>query len=201
MKTLVVALLLAAGNLSAIAGSLYKVESTPFATFIARHPGDILTMIVDEWSDTTDSGSRDHERKSEAEVNLTKFFIPKFNIDDGFVHTAGGGDDPGIAFDSDSKTSASADNKSAHKFETKLEVRLVEEVRPGQFVIRGHRIVNINGKDKKIFVSGIIRQRDITPFNTIRSHQVADAQVQIVGEVGGKDVAEGFLNKVFNFIF
>ena len=143
-KLLLTALLmLSAPNVEAIAGSLYEVESPPFATFIARHPGDLLTVIVDEWSDTEDSGSRDHQRKTEAHFNLTKFFLPGFSPHNGFEATEKEGDNPGVSWDTESKFNSSANNKSGHTFETKLEVRLVEEVSPGQFIIRGLSLIHI----------------------------------------------------------
>ena len=194
-------LLVSAAQCSAFAGGLYQVSDSPYATFIARKPGDLLTVIVEEHAITSDNGERKHNRNNSFAMNIKEFFFPGLNAGKGFLDTKGGGDHPILEWDSDSKFKAKAENSADHEFLTTFQVQIVEEVTEGQFVIRGHRKVNLNGKSRTIYVSGVIRQRDITRRNTISSYQIADALVEIDGEVGGKDVAPGLLNRIANFIF
>ena len=78
---------------------------------------------------------------------------------------------------------------------------MIEQVREGEFVIRGHRFININGKSKKIYVTGVIRQRDITALNEVKSHQIADAIIEIDGEFFKKDLKPSIFTKLFTLIF
>jgi flagellar L-ring protein precursor FlgH len=180
---------------------LYDVADSPFSTFIAKRPGDLLTVIIDEQSETSDQADRKQDRKSEAEFNLKKMFFPGLDITDGLSAVNGEGDPIGFSWDSDSKFKSDADYNSNHRFKARLQVRLIEEVFPGQFIIRGYRTINLNGKEKRLYISGVIRQRDISTSNTIYSHEVADAAVEIEGETAMRDVRQGLLNRIMNFIF
>lgn len=200
-KLLIVPLLLGAAQCTALAGGLYDVKSSPYATFIARKPGDLLTVIVEEHAVTSDNGERKHEREQGFEFNLEEFFFPGINAGKGFTTTKATGDYPMAKWNTENEFEAKAENSADHEFLTTFQVQIVEEVNEGQFVIRGHRKVNLNGKPRTIYISGVIRQRDISRANTISSYQIADAVVEIDGETGGKDVAPGILHKIVSYIF
>lgn len=201
MTYILAAATLIAAPLPAQTFRLYDVVDSPFATFIAKRPGDLVTIVVEESATTEDKADRLQTRDNDADFNLSQFFVPPFNFQEGFSRTELSGDPPGVSFDTTSTFEADAENTSEHAFRTTLQARLVEAIGNGQFVIRGHRIVNLNGKDKKIFISGVIRQRDITRDNTIRSNQIADAMVEIEGEMATKDTRPGIFMKLFNMIF
>ncbi len=194
-------LMMCAGSCSALAGGLYNLHDSPYATFIARKPGDLLTLVVEEHAVTSDNGSREHERSNEFSFKLKDIFFPSINAAKGLTATKGGGDQPVLEWESNSDYDARASSRGDHKFLTTMQVQIVEEVSDGQLVIRGFRTVNLNGKNKKILVSGVIRQRDISRNNTISSFQVADAVIQIDGDVADSDVEPGIFNKMLNYVF
>jgi flagellar basal body L-ring protein FlgH len=137
-------------NLSSVTAStydLYQVESSPYTTFIARKAGDLLTVLVEESALTIDNANSKHQKKDDLSFSLKKIFLPPFDIQDGLTRTDGGGDAAGVSFDSNMSYDAKAENGSKIQLKTTIEVRLIEEVNEGHFVIRGHRNVNINGKD------------------------------------------------------
>lgn len=180
---------------------LYDVHQSPFAAFIAQRTGDILTVIVDEKATATDDGTRELSKDSSLFATIKDFFLPPFDIQKGFTRTKGSGDAPKIDFSSKSSFKGDASNTSEHEIDTRLQVRMIEEVRPGEFVIRGKRVVNIHGKSKVIYISGVVRQRDIAKDNTVKSHQLADATIEIEGEVVKKDLRPGIFHSIFNKIF
>lgn len=47
----------------------------------------------------------------------------------------------------------------------------------GDLVIEGTRAVTINDEQELLFLSGVVRSRDISQDNTIYSYQIADAQI------------------------
>ena len=193
--------IMATGSLAGYAGDLYEVDSSPFHTFIARKSGDLVTIVIWERVETRDNAVVMNERKNNADFTLKDIFFPHVNISDGLTKLKGSGDSPVVEWSANNKFNATANNTADHLFKTTIEARLVEEVVDGQFVIRGHRYVNINGKQKKIFVSGVVRQRDITPYNTIDSDKIVDAVVEIEGEVAQEDAQPGFLMKAMQFLF
>lgn len=181
--------------------NLYDLDDPPFSTFIARKPGDLVTIIVEEKAVSADNGARKNERKDNSDFQFTQLFFPPIDIQDGFTRTVGGGSPAQVAFQTNSTYEGKAEHESDHKFYTTIEARLVEEMNEGHFVIRAHKDVWLNGKQKTLFLSGVIRQRDIAPDNTILSTFIADAVIEIDGEVGNEDVRPGFLNRLFNLIF
>jgi flagellar L-ring protein precursor FlgH len=52
----------------------------------------------------------------------------------------------------------------------------------GNLMIEGNRTVGINREDSRLFVSGVVRPRDISPANTIRSDRIANAEIQLKGK-------------------
>ena len=186
---------------SATPVSLYEVSSSPYSTFIARKPGDILTLIIEESAETKDDGEVKLERESDAKFSLAKLFFPSFNPTKGFDNTMLTGDEPGVEFSSESSFENKSENDSGHSYVTTMQIQLIEEVGNGQFVIQGKRGITLNGKDKDMFVSGVIRQRDITADNTIKSEQIANAVIEIDNKIVSKDLRTGWLSKIFNFIF
>lgn len=189
------------GTLGAYAGDLYDVDASPFHTFIARKAGDVVTVVIWEKVETTDDAQTELTRENDASFSLKKLFLPPVDIARGFSRAEGDGDEPGFNFEAESEFKAKGKNKARHLFKATIEARLIEEVVDGQFVIRGHRMVNINGKQKKLFVSGVIRQRDITPFNTVDSDKIVDAVVEIEGQVAKDDTQPSMIMKIMNYIF
>lgn len=201
MKRLLTLLTFLSLSLEAGLTELYDVSLSPYATYIAQKPGDILTVIIDEYAETEDNGDRSQKRTDKNSFSLKDLFIPKLDAREGFMATKGGGDSPALGYESSTDYKAEAKHGSRHEIEAKLQVRIIEQTRVGEFVVRGTRQVMINGKPKKLFVSGIVRQRDITADNTIKSHQIADARIEIEGEINTKDLKPSVFNKFFNWIF
>ena len=56
---------------------LYKVEQSPFATYIAQKVGDILTVCVHEIAETKDNGHSNLDKTDTISAELEKLFIPK----------------------------------------------------------------------------------------------------------------------------
>jgi len=203
MRTLIItaltAIIACGGSLQA--HSFYHVDQSPFATYIAQKTGDILTIIVDEEATTIDDGKAKLTKESSLLAELKKFFTPLFDPTEGFKKLIENGTSPGFEFESESEYNGKAQNTANHKLNTKIQVRIIEEIRPEEFVVRGHRNININGKEKKLFISGVVRQRDIEADNTVKSHKLVDATIEIEGEVAACDLKPGILTRIFNSIF
>lgn len=195
------ALALSPSFVGGYAADFYEVDDSPFHTNIARETGDIVTVIVEEEAETVDEAKRELLRDNGSKWTLKDIFFPHVNVADGLTKTKGAGDSPVFEIEATNEFEAEAKSEAIHSVETTIQVRLIEEVTEGQFVIRGHRMVNINGKNRNVFISGVIRQRDITPYNTVSSDQIVDASIEIEGETSKDDVEPGFIMKTLNYIF
>ena len=204
MNKLITALSISLLSLSSVATcypSIYEVSSSPYASRIAQAPGDILTVIVNETASTLDAGTANVDKKDSMDIALNKFFTPPFNPTKGFSAIPGAGTAPGLDLSSEHKFQANAQFDSNKAFSTTLQVRIIEIEKNGQYVIQGERNLMMNGKNTRITINGVIRRDDITPNNTINSAQIADAQVEIDGEVVGKDLQPGWISKFLSKIF
>ena len=182
------------------AKNIYQVSSSPFSAEIAHNIGDILTVEVYEEASMSDDAKDNTTKKSNFKFNLLKMFFPGFKVSEGFDDTMDSGTTPGFQYEVDSKWDAKKTTNASHFLKTQLQVRIIDEISEGQFIIRGQRLVNINGKDKKLFITGTIRQKDISNDNTIPSFLIADAIVEIDGEIA-QDISPGFFTKLLNWIF
>jgi len=72
----------------------------------------------------------------------------------------------------------------------------------GDLVIEGSRVMDVNSDKETLFLSGIVRQKDISPYNSVYSYQIGDAQVSFKGKGQTHDGARpGLLVRFFNWIF
>jgi len=65
---------------------------------------------------------------------------------------------------------------------SQLSTRIVEVQANGLFRISGEQNLIVNGERQKIILSGVIRAEDISRENSILSHRIADAQIEISGD-------------------
>ena len=72
----------------------------------------------------------------------------------------------------------------------------------GDLAIEGNRVVTVNDDEETLFLSGIVRSRDISDDNTIYSHQIANAQIssKSKGTVNSGN-RPGFITRLINWVF
>lgn len=65
---------------------------------------------------------------------------------------------------------------------TKVAVRVTEKLPGGLLRIAGDQTVTVNDEKQHITISGLVRPDDITGDNTVPSHRLAEASIEIVGD-------------------
>lgn len=76
---------------------------------------------------------------------------------------------------------------------------IIEEVLPnGVLRIRGEHSLMINDENQKIRLSGQVRGQDISKENTISSHRIANANIEIIGD---GSISEADRRGLFAWIF
>lgn len=196
-RWVLIVLLLSSGSLQA--GSIWAKRTAAakpmYADDKANQIGDVLTIIISEI----------HKVDNKVKQDLSRTSDRNFEV---------GGDDISIGHvlpsvskvKVDVDSSKSLSGKSDYKDERKIEDRItvvVMDIHPnGNLVVMGTRTRELNGDTQTIQVSGIVRPRDISFDNTIRSEQVANFQMIAVNEGVTKDFTKpGWLGKFLDKIW
>jgi len=166
-------------------------SSSLFTDIKAHKVGDILTVLIYESSNAT----------SQAETKTEK--TGKFS-------TKGG---PGIGsldfiplFGADGENKNSFDGKGQNLrnqvLQAKISVTVVEVKENGDLVIKGTRTIGISKDKETICLTGVVRQKDISPDNTIDSYLIADAEITYTGKGAASTGSRpGIIMRFLNWLF
>lgn len=64
---------------------------------------------------------------------------------------------------------------------TQISVRVIAVEPDGRLRIAGEQTLQVNGERQQIRLSGVIRPEDISAENTVLSHRIADANLELLG--------------------
>ncbi len=174
-----------------VQGQDFGKSQSLFSDIKAHQVGDVLTVLIVEQSRASNQVETKTEKKTQTDVSggpgVGPFgFIPLF----------------GAEMDNSNKFNGKGENLRAGSIRAKMSVTVVEVRNNGDLVIEGHRVIGINGDEESIFVSGVVRSKDITPDNTIESYLIADAEISYTGKGNATTGSRpGFLTRLVNWIF
>lgn len=153
----------------------------------ASQVGDILTILINESSKTSQSLSNSNSKSGNQSLGAgTGIF--------GFLAAA-------TASGSDSfKANGNANNTNTAT--GNVTVTVIEVKDNGNLVVEGTQSIWNNKNEHKITVQGVVRPDDISPDNTIVSSKVADATLRFDGKgpLNAKQ-RQGILTQIFNILF
>lgn len=152
-------------------GQDFGQNQSLFTDIKAHKVGDILTVLIYEQNRAS--------QKVETKTEKTSKFSAK------------GG--PGIGpfdflplFGADGSTKGSHDGKGENIRNGSLRARMsvtVVAIKPsGDLIIEGSRTIGLSGDRETLNLTGVVRQKDITPQNTIDSYLIADAEIHYSGK-------------------
>lgn len=180
-------------NLIIHSGFIFAQSSSysMFADRRARNMGDIITILVVEYSAASSEASSMTEK----------------NNDHGFTMYGGAGTQAfspqnGLRANVDSRYDGSASVSRKGQLRTKITATVTEVRSNGDLVLQGNRMVEVNGENEMATIVGVVRQEDVSGDNTVYSYQLADAQISYKGKgVVNTGNRPGLLAKVLNWIF
>jgi len=162
--------------------------------------GDLLTVTLDERTDAEKTAETETTKETSARIaNPTLLGSPvEF-------------DTPGILplasrRDNSLETSVSAEHEFEGETESTQSNRLrgsiavtVAEVLPnGDLVVQGEKLITLTDGHEHVRLSGIVRQADIAPDNTVSSTKVGNARIEYAGQGAGADAnVMGWLARFF----
>lgn len=164
-----------------------------FSDVAARKVGDLVTIVISESTDVANRDQRQLDKSAE-----TKF---------GFDFASGGdlGEGTGnleINKDSSRKFDGSSQFSVQQDFADRITVQVLDVLPNGNLVLGGRRKRLISGEERILVISGIARNMDISPDNTIRSQHIANFQIAYEGDGPQSSfTTQGWAGRVLNKIW
>ncbi|MBI5494560.1 MAG: flagellar basal body L-ring protein FlgH [Deltaproteobacteria bacterium] len=171
-----------------------------FADPRAFRVNDVLIVRIEEVADAQRQSGVEFKRDSQSSHVVKS--LPFFN-------RLGREVNPPIALDPETRLEGEGKDAYGTQGATGRSERLlatvpvvVRRVLPnGNLFVEGHRVILVNEEEHHYYVSGVVRPIDIDQQNSIRSNQVADAEIEFVGRgVVTDNEEQGWLGRVFGFI-
>lgn len=165
--------------------SLFKHQQAA-PTLIAKDQrirvGDLITVLIEESIDS--SVASDTNTKKESDV-LSK--APAANNEfliaegEGGLNIISKKQLPNWDIQAENEMKARGQTRRATEVTTSMSCIVTHVFPNGLIAIQGEKNVSVNREDSRMFLSGLIRARDITPANTVTSHQIANAKIELKG--------------------
>lgn len=173
-----------------VAGTLlvnFDTGSSLVTNLKAHHVGDLLTIIITENATANATSKTKADNKSEHSGGAGLGFLD-------FIKPWG--------VSTENKYKGDGNTQRKGSLEAEITARITEVLHNGDLRIAGTRMVNINGEKQLIEITGVCRQRDIRPDNTIMSTYISDAQIAYNGSGIINDNANpGVVTKIINWLF
>ena len=98
-----------------------------------------------------------------------------------------------------SGTQSSKTENGATSFLSDMEATVIGVMPSGALEITGDQIMNVNGQNQTLHVTGFVRPEDIDATDTVKSSLIADVHASFGGNFQQKDV--GLIRKIIGWLF
>jgi flagellar L-ring protein precursor FlgH len=144
----------------------------------AHHIGDTVMVRLDERADASGGANTAMTRESGGSSGISNFLglIPA-------LRTAVPEADPTRLWEFLSRSNFTGNGTTTRQgtLQGTLAVRVTRRLPNGDLFVEGTKVVLINTEEYHLYVSGIVRQVDIAPDDSVPSSRIADAQVEFSG--------------------
>jgi flagellar L-ring protein FlgH len=159
----------------------------------ARRVGDLVTVVLDENTNAKKSSATSTSKDSNAEMDFGNISIAGKTLLDGDTKLVSLTGEAGRSFD------GAGDSSQSNQFSGEITVTVAEVLPNGNLVIQGEKWLGINQGNEYLRLRGIVRPVDITTANTVKSTQIANAQLYYGGTGALQDSnTQGWLTRFFN---
>lgn len=153
----------------------------------ARAVGDLLTVVIVQESSATTQAQHATAKSQDANAGAGSGLLKKF---------------PGFGVKADRTTTGSGTSAASTRLTDSITVRVTEVLCNGNLRIEGTRHVKLEKDEMTLVFSGIVRQEDIAPDNSVTSAQIAD---QCLASKGCGPIAEkqhpGLLSRILSVLW
>ena len=163
----------------------------------ARHVGDLLTVVVREASNVKNQDNRGLGKKT----SMKSLFKFKAKSSGGFAAQASDSE-LDSALESDRNFDGKSSFRSQRAFDDRVTVTVIDVLPNGNLVFRGCRQILIEGDQRTLVMTGIVRALDVSPDNTVNSRLVSDLHMNYEGH-GGEEgfIRQGWLGRTANKVW
>jgi flagellar L-ring protein precursor FlgH len=149
-----------------------------FEDVVAHRRGDILIVRIDERDAGSHAASTKLDKKDKATYGMPAAVGLLAALQSRYPDL-----DPSQLFASNSEMSFAGSGAIQRKgtLTATLPVRVKEELANGDLYIEGTKVVMIGAEEQHLYVSGIVRVRDIAEDGSIPSSRIADAEIEYTG--------------------
>lgn len=166
-----------------------NVGRSLFADQKANRSGDAVTILIVEVS----SASNDAKTSSSRESNLSLTGSMKTGSSAGTDLSGGVG--LGNQFKGEGSTASNGSVRA------KISARVDSVLANGNLMVSGNRTITVNGEERTIKISGVIRPSDIQADNSVYSFNISDAVIVFEGSgIVSRAQGPGWLTKLLHWL-
>ena len=180
-------------TLSATAQNLYMQRSTQGSLIddhTARYVGDVLSIVISERHRVNNEDRLERSNTTVLQAQLDAYTLSADTFKTNVL--------PEFDARSNREFDGEARQEKNSQVEASMAVMIVDVMPNGNLIVAGSRMVEVDDEVKTLRISGVIRQLDISPTNSVPSSLVAEARVSITGEGGNtRQVTRGPIGTMF----
>ena len=152
----------------------------------AYRVGDILTVILEESTQSSKQAKTDFDKNSSIDIGApTVFGKTKNKLES--------------AADAERSFDGGASSQQQNSLHGSITVSVHQVLPNGVMEIRGEKWLTLNQGDEYIRLSGLVRADDIENDNTVSSQRIGNARISYAGRGALSDAnAAGWLTRLFN---
>ncbi|RFA30736.1 flagellar basal body L-ring protein [Alkalilimnicola ehrlichii] len=152
----------------------------------ALRVGDVLTVVLDESTQSSKSAGTSIGRSSDVGVGVPRVFGRDYSRAE-------------TSFSADRSFDGNASSKQANALRGSIAVTVHEVLPNGVLVVKGEKWLRLNQGDEFIRLSGLVRLEDVNRYNQVLSQNIANAQISYAGRGALSDSNRpGWLTRLFN---
>lgn len=167
-------------------------QSQSLFTDIKAHDiGDNLTVLIFEQTKATNQSQTKNEESFDGQVSGGPGggvfdFIPLF----------------GVSTENESNYDGKGQVRKNQSLRAKMTVTIVGKKKNNDLIIEGSRSVGIGPNTETMYLTGVVRRKDITSENTIDSYLIADATIKYDGDGPSQNATRpGILSRLLGWLF
>lgn len=159
-----------------------------FSDVKARRAGDLLVITIDQQSDVENLDQRTMRKQNSSTAEGTG----TYGVGGGLGSAAGN-----LNFDSETagnrQFNGNTQFRSEREFSDRFTVQVIDTLPNGNLLVSGKRNMSLEGDNRILVLSGIVRNVDVTNANSVSSRLVSNLTISY--ESATKDSEHRFLNQ------
>lgn len=171
--------------------------SHQFSDLRARRPGDLLFVMIKEQSDIDNKDKRQLQKQNSSSSDANASYTIGGDLGSGTGN---------LGFDQESAAKRKFDGRTEYTSEREyldqFTVRVIDIDPNGNLTIRGTRNVTLEGDNRTLVLTGVVRTDDVSRDNRISSQMVSSLRIRYesdpIHSAENKFINQGWLGKKLN---